>query len=106
MDRSNIRAKNRNCKQRNQPTLRNFYQTLTPFIAEINMVQSSIVPCNTSYAGVLRKGKNVTVLGDSMISGIKRREFNGSTKENVIFKTFRGAASKDMLSYAQPRSNQ
>ena len=37
-----------------------------------------------------------------MISGIKRREFNGSTKENVIFKTFRGAASKDMLSYAQP----
>ena len=97
---------NQNINTKFEPTLRNFYQTLTPFIAEINMVQSSIVPCNTSYAGVLRKGKNVTVLGDSMISGIKRREFNGSTKENVIFKTFRGAASKDMLSYAQPRSNQ
>ena len=38
----------------------------------------------------------------SMIIGIKRSEFNDNTKGNVFLKTFRGATSKDMLSYAQP----
>ena len=37
------------------------------------------------------------VLGDNVISGIKRRESNYNTKENVILKTFRGATSKDIL---------
>ena len=41
-----------------------------------------------------------------MISGIKRREFNDNTKENVILKTFRGATSEDMLSYVQPTLDQ
>ena len=36
-----------------------------------------------------------------MISGIKRREFNCNTEENIILKTFRGAASKDMHSQHQ-----
>ena len=36
--------------------------------------------------GVLSKGKHVTVLGDSMISGIKRREFNCNTEEILSWK--------------------
>ena len=55
-----------------------------------------IVPGNISYADVLKKGKNVTVLGDSMISGIKRRKFNDNTKENLFLKSFRGTTSKNM----------
>ena len=62
--------------------LRNFYQPLTPLIVESNIVESPIVLGKLSYAGVLRKEKNSTVLGGSMISAIKRREFNDDFKEN------------------------
>ena len=37
--------------------LRNFYEPLTPLIEESNIVERPTVPSNTSYAGVLRKGK-------------------------------------------------
>ena len=37
--------------------LRNFYEPLTPLIEESNIVERPTVPGNTSYAGVLRKGK-------------------------------------------------
>ena len=84
-------------RQQNHLCLRNFYQPLTPLIEESNTVDS-----NTSYTGVLRKRKYVTVFGDSMISQIKLREFKDNTKENFILKTFRGATNKDMLSYVQP----
>ena len=51
-------------------------------IVESNIVESPIVLGKLSYAGVLRKEKNNTVLGGSMISAIKRREFNDDFKEN------------------------
>ena len=63
-------------------SLRNFYQPLTPLFVESNIVESPIVLGKLSYAGVLRKEKNSTVLGGSMISAIKRREFNDDFKEN------------------------
>ena len=76
IDQNNIKTDNRNCKdrqrqQQHQLPLRNFYQPLTPLTEEIKTVESPIVPGNTSYAGVLLKGKNVTVLGDSMISALR-----------------------------------
>ena len=71
-------------------------------IKESNIVESPIVPSNSSHAGVQGKGKKFTLLGDDMISGIKRMEFNGKAKENAILKTFSGATIKDMLSYAEP----
>ena len=52
---------------------------------EIKTVESPIVPDNTSYAGVLTKGKNVTVLGDSMISALR------SPLVEMLFTSFSGA---------------
>ena len=42
----------------------------------------------------------VTMNNISTSSGLKSREFN-NTKENAVFKTFRGATSKAMSSYTQ-----
>ena len=77
-------------------SLRNFYQPLTPLFVESNIVESPIVLGKLSYAGVLRKEKNNTVLGGSMISAIKGRDLM-----MILKKTFRGATSKDMLNYTQ-----
>ena len=90
IDQNNIKTDNRNCKdrqrqQQNQLPLRNFYQPLTHLTEEIKTVESPIVPDNTSYAGVLTKGKNVTVLGDSMISALR------SPLVEMLFTSFSGA---------------
>ena len=77
-------------------SLRNFYQPLTPLFVESNIVESPIVLGKLSCGGVLRKEKNNTVLGGSMISAIKRRDLM-----MILKKTFRGATSKDMLNYTQ-----
>ena len=48
---------------------------------------------------MVKKGKNFTILGDSIIGGIKQNEMNKYSKGNIHQKTFRGATCKDMLSY-------
>ena len=60
------------------------------------------MPRNTNYADNVKKGKNFTILGDSIIGGIKRNEMNKHSKGNIYLETFRGAKCKDMLSYVQP----
>ena len=63
------------------------------------------MPGNTSYAGhadMVKKGKNFTILGDSVVGGIKRNDMNKHSKRNVHLETSRGATCKDMLSYVQP----
>ena len=50
---------------------------------------------------MVKKGKNFTILGDSIIGGIKQNEMNKYSKGNIHLKTFRGATCKDMLSYVQ-----
>ena len=64
--------------------------------------QTQVMPGNTSYADVVKKGKNFTILGDSIIDGIKQNEMNKHSKRNIQLKTFRGATCKDMLRYVQP----
>ena len=70
------------------------------WLKKVTLLRDPLAPGNTIYAGVLRKEKNLHVLGDSMISGIKRGKFNDNTEENVLLETFRGAISEDILSYA------
>ena len=60
------------------------------------------MPGNTSYTNMVKKGKNFTILGDSIIGGIKQNEMNKHSKGNIHLKIFRGATCKDMLSYIQP----
>ena len=48
------------------------------------------------------KGRNITILGDSITGGIKRKEFNKHVKGNCYIKTFGGASSKCMISHVQP----
>ena len=38
---------------------------------------------------MVKKGKNFTILGDSIIGGIKRNEMNKHSKGNIHQKTFR-----------------
>ena len=54
------------------------------------------IPGNTSYAVITKKGKNVSVFGDSIVSRIKKKEINKFTKANVFIKSFSGATVKDM----------
>ena len=64
--------------------------------------QTQIMPGNTSYADMVKKGKNFTILGDSITVGIKQIERNKHSKGNIHLKTFREATCTDMLSYVQP----
>ena len=48
------------------------------------------------------KGRNITILGDIITGGIKRKEFNKHVKGNCYIKTFGGASSKCMISHVQP----
>ena len=61
-DRQQELQRQRERQQQNQWPLRNFYEPLTPLIGESNVVGRPIVPGNTSYAGVLRKGKKCLYL--------------------------------------------
>ena len=57
---------------------------------------------STSFADMVKKGKNFTILGDYTMGGIKRNKMNKHSKGNIHLKTFRGATCKDMLNYEQP----
>ena len=60
------------------------------------------VPGNTSYSRVTSQGKNIAIFGDSIISNIKKKEFNKHVKGNVQIKSFSGATTADMDVYVQP----
>ena len=61
------------------------------------------VPGNTSYAQVTKNGgKNIVLIGDSMIKNIKRHEFKKFINGDAHIKSFSGASTKDMQHYAQP----
>ena len=55
-------------------------------IEESNIVNRPTVSGNTSYAGVLKKGKNVTVFQDSMISGTKNGNLMIILKKMLLWK--------------------
>ena len=59
------------------------------------------MPGNMSYADMVNKGKNFTILGESIIHGIKRNEMNKHSKGNIHLKSFRGETCKD-ISQVQP----
>ena len=61
-----------------------------------------VVPGNTSYANIVKRGRNIAVIGDSMISRIKKKEFNDLVNGNVMLKPYLGSNSKDMLSFVVP----
>ena len=42
------------------------------------------MPGNTSYVDMVKKGKNITILGDSIIGGIKQNKMNKHSKEIFI----------------------
>ena len=67
-----------------------------------NKKNRTTVPGNTSYANIAKRGKNIALFGDSIISDIKRKEFNKHIKGNVQIKSFNGATTKDMDVYVQP----
>ena len=54
------------------------------------------MPGNMSYADMVNKGKNFTILGESIIHGIKRNEMNKHSKGNIHLKSFRGETCKDI----------
>ena len=43
-----------------------------------------VMPGNTSYVDMVKKGKRVTILGDNIIGGIKQNEMNKYSKEIFI----------------------
>ena len=61
-----------------------------------------IVPGNATYADAAKKGRNITILGDSITGDIKRNEFNKWVKGKCYIKTYSGADSKEMISHVQP----
>ena len=76
----------------------------------VDFIRVNTVPGNKSYADVAmsRKTKNgftkkVIVFGDSIIRGIRVREFNQQVKNGYAkFKSFPGCNSKEMLHYIEP----
>ena len=76
----------------------------------VDFIRANTVPGNKSYADVAmsRKTKNgftkkVIVFGDSIIRGIRVREFNQQVKNGYAkFKSFPGCNSKEMLHYIEP----
>ena len=75
----------------------------------VDFIRAKTVPGNKSYADVAisRKTKNgftkkVTVFGDSIIRGIRVREFNQQVKNGYAkFKSFPSCNSKEMLPYIE-----
>ena len=78
----------------------------------VDFIRENTVPGNKSYADVAmsRKTKNgiiqkVIVFGDSIIRGIRVREFNQQLKNGYAkFKSFPGCNSKEILHYIEPTS--
>ena len=76
----------------------------------VDFIRANTVPGSKSYAGVAmaRKTKNgitkkVIVLADSIIRGIRVRDFNQQVKNGYAkFKCFPGCNSKEILHYTEP----
>ena len=76
----------------------------------IDFIRANTVPSSKSYAGAVmsRKTKNgitkkVNVFGDSIIQGIRVREFNQQVQNGYAkSKFFPGCNSKEMLHYIEP----
>ena len=76
----------------------------------IDFIRPNTAPGNKSYADVAmsRKTKNsitkkVIVFGDSIIRGVRVREFNQQVKNGYAkFRSFPGCNSKEMLHYIEP----
>ena len=80
------------------------------FSENVDFIRANIVPDNKAYADVVmsRNTKNgiikkVIVFGDSIIRGIRVRDFHQQVKNGYAkFKSFPGWNSKEMLHYIEP----
>ena len=71
----------------------------------VDFIRANTVPSNKSYVDVAmsRKSKKVIVLGDSIIGGIRVRDFNQQVKNGYAkFKSFLGYNSKEILHHIVP----
>ena len=103
-NKNNFLSPNRYDNLRNYETEvaeRNLDEQICENVNQLNSTRKT-VPGNTSYATITKKGKNVTVFGDSIVGRIKKKEINNFTKENVSIKSFSGATVKDMHTYVEP----
>ena len=88
--------------QQYNKNIRNIRKQQSKQIHNHHRQQTQVMSGNKSYARMVKKGKNFTIFGDSIIGGIKQNEMNKHSKGNVHLKTFRGVTCKDILSYVQP----
>ena len=65
-----------------------------------------LIPGNSSYSEIVKKGQKVLILGDSIPSRIEMREFNHCLKERMnshsIRKSFPGATPLELAHYCIP----
>ena len=64
-----------------------------------NSTNKTVVPGNTSYAKMTKSGKNISVIGDSIIAGIRRKEMNKHANGNISLKYFKGSTTEDLNKY-------
>ena len=103
-NKNNFLSPNRYDNLRNYETEvaeRNLVEQICENVNQLNSTRKT-VPGNTSYATITKKGKNVTVFGDSIVGRINKKEINKFTKANVFIKSFSGATVKDMHTYVEP----
>ena len=86
-------------------------EAVNVFSENVNFIRANTVPGNKSYTDVVmpRNTKNgitkkmISFWGDSIIRGIRVRDFNQQVKNGYAkFKTFPGCNSKEMLHYIEP----
>ena len=86
-------------------------EAVNVFSENVNFIRANTVPGNKSYTDVVmpRNTKNgitkkmIFLRGDSIIRGIRVRDFNQQVKNGYAkFKTFPGCNSKEMLHYIEP----
>ena len=65
--------------------------------------KSKVVPGNNTYAGTLRKGKNILMIGDSHIRRVKRDKLRNSfDNAKSLVRYFSGAKTEDLHHYIKP----
>ena len=99
--------KQRTYKRNNQNERNNINfneNVLTAENNEVNKWQNmKTIPGNTTYANVTKfNGKNITIVGDSMINNMKKAEFNKHIKGNATIKFYNRSSVEDMDDHILP----
>lgn len=73
---------------RNKATMEHHYQRSNYPNRKSVTNYSNVVPGSTPYLSIVHKGKSDTILGDSIIEGIRRKEFDKCIIRNAYMHLF------------------